>query len=365
LLKQRKPQVKIVIGGPGCFSSLKGLDSFAATMRSRGLIDYFITGDGERALQALFQGQTDYPGINTTSWQELKNLDDLPIPDYSDYDMSLYQIPSVSILGSRGCVRDCTFCDIHEHWEKFQWRSAESIFAEMLHQYDNYGINTFRFADSLINGNQKEYRKLIGLLADFNQDKPETEKLQWISYFIFRPQAQMPEKDWQLTAASGAKLLMVGVESFVEHIRDHIKKKFNNSDLDYGLSMAQKYQIPLSLLIIVGYVTETEHDHQQQLEWVRANSRYAGNPVKNVSMGSTMAVLPGTWVHRHRSELKIELHSEDVHQDWTVHGVSTPDQRMRWHREMHDTLLENGFKPLLFQDNHVLIENYLRHGQQF
>lgn len=363
LIKRRKPQVKIVIGGPGCFSSLKGMDSFAMSLRRQKLIDYFVTGDGERALQALIQGDENYPGINSSSWKELKNLDDLPMPDYTDYDMSIYKIPSVSILGSRGCVRDCTFCDIHEHWQKFQWRSAQSIFEEMVHQYQTYGIRIFRFADSLINGNQKEYRKLIRLLADFNNSRPESQRLAWTSFFIFRPRTQMAESDWELTAQSGAIMLTVGVESFVEHIRYHIKKKFDNQDLDYSLRMGQKYQIPMSLLILVGYPTETQKDHEDQLEWIRNNRHYAGNPVRHVNLGSTMAVLPNTWVDRNKSALKIEITNKEVYQDWVIPGVSTAAQRLAWHAEMRRVLIENGFDAVVGEENHVLIERYLNRGR--
>ena len=205
LLKKRKPSLKIVIGGPGCFSSLKSLDSFAMTLKSRGQIDYFITGDGERAIQALFSGGSDLAGINNTAWQEIIDLDSLPIPDYSDYDMSLYSVPSVAIWGSRGCVRDCTFCDIHEHWKRFRWRSAENIFSEIMHQYHTYGINIFRFTDSLINGNQKEYRKLIQLMADFNRDRSQSQRLSWTSFFILRPVTHMSEDDWRLNAFGGGR----------------------------------------------------------------------------------------------------------------------------------------------------------------
>ena len=328
------------------------------------MIDHFIVGDGDKAIQELVNGNTDFPGIDSPTWKELENLDTLPLPDYSDYDFSLYKVRSISVWGSRGCVRDCTFCDIHEHWSKFQWRSAESIFAEMRQQYELYGINIFNFADSLINGNQKEYRKLIKLLAEFNKDKPESEKIKWTSFFIFRPESDMDEEDWRLTAESGALLLLVGVESFVDHIRQHLKKKFNNDDLHHGLIMAQKYKVPLNLLLIVGYVTETEQDHQEQLAWIRNNKNFAGNSVIGVNVGSTLAILPGTWLDRNKKNLNIKLMSEQVYQDWCRDEIgSTPDLRMKWHQEIVDCLFENGFNARYAQDNHVLIENYVKNAQ--
>lgn len=361
ILKQKKPTVKIVIGGAGCFISLKSIDSFAVNLRSRRLIDYFISGDGEQALPNLILGKTDYPGINVTTWKELTNLDSLPFPDYTDYDFRLYQTRAVGIWGSRGCVRECTFCDIHEHWSKFQWRSADSIFTEIQQQHQQYGITLFKFSDSLINGNQKEYRRLIRLLADYNKQQSADNQIKWTSFFIFRPEDQMSEEDWRLTAESGAMFLLVGVESFVDHIREHLKKKFTNRDLDYGLRMAKKYSISLTLLMIVGYVTETEADHQEQLQWIRDNRQFADNPVKLVQVGSTLSILPGTWLDKHKDELGVRLTSDTVYQDWYKDDIgSTPEVRLRWHQETIQELELNGFTPAFAQDNHLLIENYIK-----
>lgn len=361
LIKQKNPDVKIVIGGAGCFSSLKGIDTFSSQLKRTGLIDYFINGDGEQSLVELVKNNATYPGINSMVWKEIENLDQLPFPDYSDYNFNLYTNNSIGILGSRGCVRECTFCDIHEHWSKFRWRSANSIFAEIMHQYNNYGTRVFKFNDSLINGNQKEYRKLIKLLANFNQTADADKKIQWASFFIFRPAGQMSEEDWKLTKDSGAILLMVGVESFVDHIRDHLKKKFTNADLEYNLQLAQKYKVPVSLLVIVGYVTETANDHRAQLEWVRQNKHYANNPIVSVRIGSTLGILPGTWLHKHYKELGIVLNSDEVYQDWTREDIdSTPVIRMQRHDELNNELKINGFRSSYAQDNHMLIENYVK-----
>lgn len=361
LIKQRNPNVKIVIGGAGCFSSLKGIDTFSSQLKSTGLIDYFINGDGEQSLVELIKGNTGYPGINSIVWQEIEQLDQLPFPDYSDYNFDLYSAKSVGILGSRGCVRECTFCDIHEHWSKFRWRSADSIFAEIMHQYSNYGTRIFKFNDSLINGNQKEYRNLIKLLADFNRPLDDNKKIQWTSFFIFRPSGQMSEDDWRLTKESGAIFLSVGVESFVDHVREHLKKKFTNADLEYNLRLAQKYKVPVSLLILVGYVTESENDHLAQLEWVRQNKHYANDPIVSIQIGSTLGILPGTWLHKHYKQLGIVLNSTEVYQDWTRADInSTPAIRMQRHQELNNELKENGFCSVYTQDNHMLIENYIK-----
>jgi hypothetical protein len=359
-LKQKRPDIKIVVGGPGCFNSLKSIDTYLTNLKAQQLIDHYITGDGEHALFELINGNNQYPGVDSSNWKEIKDLDNLPFPDYDDYNFSLYRLNKVSIWGSRGCVRDCTFCDIHEHWHKFQWRTAESIVEEIIYQHKRYGINLFHFADSLVNGNQKEYRKFIRLLSDYNLDKSENNKIKWSGFFIFRPKEQMREEDWYYTAQSGAMVLAVGVESFVEHIRYHLKKPFSNIDLDYGLQMGKKYNIGMYLLAIVGYVTETQQDHLDQLQWIKDNKHYADNPVLEVQIGSTLGILPGTWLHTNHKELGVELASDNVYQDLVKKDINnTPIIRMQRHEEIQKTLNDNGFRAQTTIDNHQLIEHYI------
>lgn len=358
-LRQKNPQVKIVIGGPGAFVSLTSFDNYAQTLRYQKLIDHFVAGDGEVSVVKLLQGQKQYGGVDGTDWHQMATLNDQPIPDFSDYDWSLYDVKRISIVGSRGCVRKCTFCDIHEHWSRYQWRSGQDIFREMQHQSKNYGISIFSFSDSLVNGNQKEFRSLLTLLAEHNTEFAH-QQIQWTGSFIVRPRAQMPETDWHLIAKSGAIMLNVGVESFVEHIRYHIKKKFSNADLDFALQMAQKYDIAMTLLMIVGYATETRQDFEQQLHWVRHNRHYANRPVKMVQIGSGLGILPNTWLDRNKASLGILVPESDVKQDWCNPGIgSTPTVRMQWHREMRTALEQNGFQVTFFEDNHVLIESYI------
>jgi len=360
-IRQLAPEKKIVIGGPGCFVTLKSFDDYTEKLLKCSLIDYYVSGDGELSVPNLLLGNEQYSGINSKTWQQVDDINSIPWPDFEDYDWSLYSSRRISITGSRGCVRKCTFCDIHEHWSKYQWKTGQNLFDEILHQKTKYGINFFSFSDSLVNGNQKEYRFLIKSLAEYNeqQSNPE-ERIRWSGSFIIRPMDQMKEEDWRLTAASGATILSVGVESFVEHIRYHIQKKFSNQDLDFALEMGKKYNVTMLLLMIVGYVTETQRDFDEALEWIRTHRHYAGSPVLRVQIGSGLGILPGTTLYREKDKLGITLSDSSITQDWINSATgSDPNLRMAWHRQMRSVLEQNGFQVDYLKDNHTLIENYI------
>ena len=355
-VRKLRPEVEIIIGGTGCFENMKGHSFYADELLESGLIDCYIRGDGEHAWREFVRGNRNYPGINRSDWQQLSNEDlaQLPYPDYDDYDFSLYELAAIPVLGSRGCVRTCTFCDIIEHWTRFSYRTGENIFKEMLLQNQRYGIRNFKFQDSLINGNLREYKNLIQLLADHNQQHPDN-AFAWSSYFIFRPKSTFDETWWQLTALSGANQLLVGVESLSEHIRYHMGKKFSNEDIEFSLQMAKKYQLNILLLMIVGYVTETEADIDFAEQWYRDHAEEYRDVVK-IQLGGTMGIFPDTWLDRNKRDLNIVTFGPP-YQHWnnTATG-STPRQRAEWQQRLFGVCRELGYYLFDDIDNHYVLE---------
>jgi radical SAM superfamily enzyme YgiQ (UPF0313 family) len=146
-LKKKNPNVKIILGGAGCLPSFTGTSKFIKILKNANLFDYHIRGDAEHSLFELLTGNDEYDGINDSSWKLLTNkeLEALPYPDYSSYNFQLYDVQALPLIGSRGCVRKCTFCDYIANWKKFQWRTAENIFEEMLIQSELHNIRVFKF----------------------------------------------------------------------------------------------------------------------------------------------------------------------------------------------------------------------------
>ena len=118
-IRRKAPEVKIIIGGAGVFNTLNSKTNFGEKLLQQKQIDYYIKGDGDVSLPDLILKDTKSIGVNQIEWKQVDNLNGLPFPDYADYDWSLYKNKSVGVVGSRGCVRHCTFCDppkirIHE-----------------------------------------------------------------------------------------------------------------------------------------------------------------------------------------------------------------------------------------------------------
>lgn len=326
VLKQLAPGVPIVIGGPGITNN-----DFAQNIQQQGLIDDFIAGDGEESFVAYVQGCRSGPGINTSEWQQPGNLDGFAYPDYSDYEFFWYPEASIPLIDSRGCVRNCEFCDVPEQWKRFQYKSAEAIFTEMQSQIAKYNINKFDFRSSISNGNLKEFKKLMAMIAQYNNGKYSSEQISWEGSFIVRPTSHHPESMWQHMSQTNATLFL-GIESVVARVRNHLGKKFDNDDIDWHLEMAKKHNVALALLIITGYHSETLEDYEFTKQWFIDRKHYAGNPVRHVQL-NMLGIEPNTPLYHHAESMGIT--DKQTKLFWINQNLNIPyQQREQHHRDV-------------------------------
>ena len=336
--------IPIVLGGQGLSNGgLEGQSSFGQTLFNEGLADYWIKSEGEVSLVELLKGNTAYPGINSNSFQQIEDLNTIPFPNYDDYDLASYRDIVLPITGSRGCIRSCTFCDIHEHW-KYRFRKGDNIAEEILYLSNKYNVTNFNFSDSLINGSLKEFNQFIKILAEHN--KTATAPISWRSQFIVRSPNQVSEEYWKTIAAAGAQDLAIGVETGSDKVRVDMNKKFTNSDLDYTMEMFAKYNISCLFLMIIGYPTETDEDFAQTLEMFERYQKYAGHIIKNVAIGTTLAILPGTELYRSAGNMNIELDKNE--NNWVAfdNPTCTLEKRIERRMQLRDHLIKLKY-PLL------------------
>ena len=321
-IKKYFPNIKIIVGGHGIAKKktygISEAISFGEKLLQDGLVDHYIQGDAELSFYEFLKNNLSFAGINQDSWDRLNNnsMESLPYPDYSDYNWDLYPTRVIGINGSRGCVRQCKFCDYIAFHKNYTWRTGDNIFEEMLDQKNKNNISYFQFSDSLINGNMKEYRRLVERLADYNNQHPD-DKLYWDSYFILRPKNQFSEELWRLTAESGCKALFIGIETFSDSVRHHMGKKFTNDDIEYGLNMAAKYDLFLLFLMFVGYPTETDETFEENIIWLKNNQHHKDHFKINITSSMELAI--NSWLDLNKEVMGITLPDQDDRQSWVNH----------------------------------------------
>lgn len=293
---RQKTSAKIICGGMGVQSTrlLNDKHSFGRELFENNLIDCYITGEGEKSLVNYLQGHTG-PGINNDSPAQITNLDSLPFPNYSYFDLDDYDYlddkKDVYITGSRGCVRKCTYCDVERFWPKYRYRSGNNIADEIIYNYEKFGITNFYFTDSLVNGSLKAFDNMCNKLANYKFQ----EKISWQGQFIFRPKKSTPADHYSMIREAGGKNFYVGIESGSDQVRFAMGKKFTNEDIDYNLEEMYKNNLQVMFLMFTSYITETLADHHENLKMFERWKKYvATGTISAVELGNILQILPGS-----------------------------------------------------------------------
>lgn len=349
-LKNVNPSLTIVAGGAGIRDNING-----RILLDNTYIDEHIDGDGE----------VSWPNylINYFGIDQAVNFDNMSTPyiaSYDDYDINFYQQAAtaygtklwIPITGSRGCVRKCTFCEIHEHW-KFAQRAPELIANEIRAVLDKFPAVHVHFTDSLINGSLPAFYKLLELLKPIKKAYPG---FTWGGQFIVRNQKQCDDNYWQSIADSGGSLLEIGVETGSDSLRAQMKKNFTNKDLKHSVESMSKYGIQCAFLMFVGYPTETIDDFNQSLAMLEQYKPYANTVIRAVQAGWIASINPGTPLYTNSKNDPNMIITEKVNVWYNkLNPTLTAQERLRRRRQLEATAVSLGYQ--MSVDNHVSIAN--------
>jgi hypothetical protein len=306
---------KIVIGGQGMIksenTSFNQDPYFAKELISQSLIDYYIQGEAEKTLPELLQGNITFPGINSDIYSERSTMDQVPVYDFSDHDITAYhsgypdgQLPLES---SRGCVRACAFCDWPVYADGFRSKPGDQLFEEMIGYYQTHSTTNYYFNDSLINGNLNDFRQFNHRLVQYyEQHNLPNQTLKYSGMYIVRKPNQWREEDWELISRAGADTLLIGVETGSDRVRKEMKKGFTNSDLEFTIQMASRYKIKLYFLMIVGWPSETRAEFEETLDMLRKYQRYvADGTLTGINFGTSLTIGEGTPVYNNPRQFNL------------------------------------------------------------
>jgi radical SAM superfamily enzyme YgiQ (UPF0313 family) len=301
---------KIVLGGAGCSA-----DQFGEGVFQSGLANFYVVNEGEMSWRAILADRLPWAGVNSIG-PGLKDFEFVPVPDYSGYQLNEYLNSkvygtTVGVEGSRGCVKNCTFCDIRSYWEKYKFKDGTKLAQELTTLKEKFNVKHFFFNDSLINGSDRSFRSFIQSLSQYN--KNTTDRISWSAYYNIKSAGNYKPIDWQNLKDSGVKSLYIGIESGSQSVRNHMGKKFTDADIDDTMKNLQLYGIRCTWLLIVGYPTETEADFEQTLDLLRKYQHMAHDTtIDTVALGLTLNIVPGSPLEHLKDQLNIRPAVDDI-----------------------------------------------------
>jgi radical SAM superfamily enzyme YgiQ (UPF0313 family) len=254
-IKKKVSQIRVVFGGVHV-SALR-----AKILASYPAIDFLVTGEGEKAMAELAAGEK--PGtIQGLVYREgteirdngLRNdlceLDSLPFPAYHKlegfpkrFEAALFnypKAPSATIISSRGCPYQCSYCDRSVFRRSFRYNSAEYLYDHMAFLKKEFSIRHVFFYDDLFTFNRERIEKFCGLL----RKKPLN--------MTFNCAVRVGHIDDELLTmlkASGCWMVSLGIESGAPEILAQHKTK---------VKRIQKSGLRAKGLFMMGLPGETE-----------------------------------------------------------------------------------------------------------
>jgi radical SAM superfamily enzyme YgiQ (UPF0313 family) len=361
-VRLRCTDIKILLGGSGLdILQYQYQVPWHDLLLNSGLCDTVILGEGEFALgHAIINNQG---GLITVPQLTDAELDQVPVPNYDDYDFSLYQEYTKSywvtidntkekneliflITASKGCVKNCSFCDVGKIWKKFRHRSASKVAEEIISLHQKYGATYFSFTDSLMNGGMKVFYELNKILTE---QLPRT--ISYEGQIICRGPQDMPEKYFEIMAQAGCRNVTVGMESGSEQVRIHMGKGSSQNNVHHTAEMLIKYGINQSWNIIAGYPTETSKDWNDTMDLIKYWLPRS-NGLLRISPVNTFLLLDGTPMTDTDEYLELGLQKSTINGysgfAWTsdANPENTFDQRCARFLELCHYLLE--FDPIRY-----------------
>jgi radical SAM superfamily enzyme YgiQ (UPF0313 family) len=350
IIRDVRPNAKIVIGGRGAKVfmmsefhkkfKMKGMEKLMPAgefLKKRNLCDFAVVGDGEDPIIEILQG-----GKKSIITYESRESFSYPEPNYDDYlfDQYIWESGEIAfpITGSKGCVRDCDFCDVRFQFGKFKYRSGQDIANEMVSMQKKYGVSKFQFTDSLVNGGLKSFREFCTIIANHNRKNPN-HTIKWTGQYICRPELTMPKDLYSLMAESGAEGLTIGAESGSNYVLEKMNKKTTVEALLTELEEFRKHKITCVLLFISGHWTERWEDFIEHCETLVKIMPYARDgTISGIQVGFLALLLDGTPSHNKITEGQI-LAAGQLHENLWFNKENPADLKDRLYRKLIVSLL--------------------------
>ncbi len=263
-IKNILPKTTIVIGGVHV-SALRGriLEKYPS-------VDYIVTGEGEKAIHELASGAKPetIQGLVYRDGSEIKDnglrtdmceLDSLPFPAYhkldgfpKQYEAALFnypKAPSATIISSRGCPYQCSYCDRSVYRRSFRYNSPDYLYGHMAFLKKNFGIRHVFFYDDLFTFNRERIEKFCGLLR---------EKPLGMTFNCAVRVGHADDELLRMLKSSGCWMVSLGIESGAPEILARHKTKVDFNEMKTTVQRIQKAGIRAKGLFIMGLPGETE-----------------------------------------------------------------------------------------------------------
>jgi len=265
-LKLLKPEIMTVVGGVHVSIDpefvLKNPD-----------YDYVIAGEGEITFAKLVQALEHGEAFPRFSWGERPNLDTLPFIDRELYPYrtvielpnyeGIFKPPMVTMICSRGCMYNCSFCAPHSkiHFGNgVRFRSVSNVIEELKNLHYRYCFNSAKFYDYTFTQKPEWVEEFCEQYASFGKS------------FWIQSRADLIVKHPELIIKLkkvGLKLIGVGFESGSDRVLRFLRKGATGTINREAARIVKSAGVMLSASFMLGVPTETNQEVEETVSLSR------------------------------------------------------------------------------------------------
>ena len=261
-IRQRKPEVKIVVGGPYVRNQLTAMDtqSLHWLFDNLGADHYVISEEGEGALVELLQALKSggsLAGVKNLAYREnggwvvnelapeANSLADNPV-DYRLFERrELGQM--ISLRTAKSCPFSCSFCGFPQRAGKYTYLPVPLVEQE-LDALAEMGVTTLTFLDDTFNVPKKRFKEILRLMIRKQYG------FHWNSFYR---SDHGDEETIELMAAAGCEGVFLGVESGSDAMLERMNKTSRRRNYLAAIPRLQGAGISCHASLIIGFPGET------------------------------------------------------------------------------------------------------------
>lgn len=263
LIKKQNRNIKIIFGGPQvCYIPQEVI--------VLPYVDIVTIGEGEALLLSILnQGFRDLENIPNIYFKDRSgkvistgrkpvpaDLDRLPYParhllDANEYKRKWPEVPTFTMITSRGCPYRCTFCSLPPQEKKYRTRDPFKVVDEIEHLIKTYDARTIAFMEDNFALDKKH---VIKICEEIIKRKI---KIRWscetrVNNVTRDLLARMKE--------AGLWNIFLGVESGSQNILDLLKKDITIEEIKTAFAWCKELGIETFASFMLGIPGETRND---------------------------------------------------------------------------------------------------------
>jgi radical SAM superfamily enzyme YgiQ (UPF0313 family) len=281
ILSRMWPKAVVIVGGTHATNTTKELLELKD-------VDYVIRGEAEISFSEFIKQLSCGENIKVKGIYSKKDtskelniselvveLDKIPFPDWELVDIKTYitssfnrgtglgkKFPSCTIVTTRGCPYQCTFCSSHTvHGYKMRYRSIENVITEINFLRKKYNIGTLLIEDDLFTVNRKRIFPLLREIKKTGISNIEIPNGLYVN--------NLDEEIIDELISCGLRACSLAIESGSEYVQNIIKKNCDLKKTKRLIDYFKNKGVIVKCFFIMGFPGETKEQMRETVDYIK------------------------------------------------------------------------------------------------